>query len=196
MSTSYFRPTADNIEKFSTIQHRPFGQAYYDTDDYQLAKKGWWLRVHYWNDRKDSHKQWSLWINDKVVSEDNEDIERRLDNANFPPLPYTGESKRLMKVISFVDGHQIDLGNGVLLNAISWNGRHLLIGETSHPNIISSALPPIVEIFTRRREASRIVHSTEQELYDLLTKRYNMSLRAPEVDIPGITDATSDVESD
>ena len=196
MSTSYFHPTADAIEKFKTHRHRPFGQAYYDTDDYQLAKKGWWLRAHYWEDQRDSDKQWGLWIDDHLVSEDKDDIERRLVNENFPPLPYIGEPKRLMKVVSFVDGHQIALGDRVFLNAICFNGKHLLIGETNSPTN-TTALPPIVEIFTRRVEVSQIVTSSEQELYDILTQRYDMSLRAPEVDIPGIIDTIDgEVNSD
>ena len=113
MSMSYFRPPSDAIVKFKTNQHRPFGQSYYDTGDFQLTKKGWWLRVHYWNDQKKQTRQWRLWINDRLVSEDKEDIEKRLSEENLPPLPYVEEPKRLMNVLAFVDGHQIALGNGV-----------------------------------------------------------------------------------
>ena len=194
MPMSYFRPSSDAIVKFETNQHRPFGQAYYDTGDFQLMKKGWWLRVHYWNDQKKQIKQWSLWINDRLISEDKEDIEKRLSEEHLPPLPYVGEPKRLMNVLAFVDGHQMTLGEGAVLNAICCNEKHLLIGETNDPNITASALPPIVEIFTRRLDAYRRGDPKDQEIYDILTKRYDMSLRAPEVDIPGVIDEIDDAD--
>lgn len=194
MPMSYFRPSSDAIEKFKTNQHRPFGQVYYDTRDFQLMKKGWWLRAHYWNDQKKQPKQWSLRIDDRLVSEDKDSIEKRLaeENLPLPPLPYTSEPKRLMYVLAFVDGHQIALGNDTFLNAICCTGKHLLIGETNDPNVTAPALPPIVEIFTRRLDAYKRGDPKEQEIYDILTKRYDMSLRAPEVDIPGVIDEPDD----
>ena len=99
-----------------------------------------------------------------------------------------------MYVLAFVDGHQIALDNGAFLNAICCTGKHLLIGETNDPNVIASALPPIVEIFTRRLDAYKRGDPKEQEIYDILTKRYDMSLRAPEVDIPGVIDETDEID--
>ena len=90
-------------------------------ETFQLMKKGWWLRVHYWNDQKKQIKRWSLWINDQLISEKKEDIEKRLSEEHLPPLPYVGEPKRLMNVLAFVDGHQMTLGEGAVLNAICCN---------------------------------------------------------------------------
>ena len=195
MHTSYFRPSDNVLNSFQTGNPRPFSDAYYDTPDFRLAKKGWWLRGHGWEDvtKTEWRQEWTLWIGDQLAYDTEEDIEVRLAAENLPPIPRVSEKVMQMIVISFVDGHRLQITDGLWVDAIQIGDSRVLIGESYGPIFTAStALPPIVEIIYRRYSRGLI----NVELYDMLLPRYPVTLSGPLIEMPYLDVDDSSYDSD